>query len=75
MRVPANAVRQGNVIQVSESVDPAVAALMEPFACVLRGRNAVKVKTGDVVLVCHKDQAQKVRLAVEQIKAKFPELR
>ena len=51
MRVPANAVRQGNVIQVSESVDPAVAALMEPFACVLRGQNAVKVKTGDVVLV------------------------
>jgi L-iditol 2-dehydrogenase len=51
MRVPANAVRQGNVIQVSESVDPAVAALMEPFACVLRGQNAVKVKPGDVVLV------------------------
>lgn len=51
MRVPANAVRQGNVIQVSESVDPAVAALMEPFACVLRGQNAVKIKPGDVVLV------------------------
>lgn len=51
MRVPANAVRQGNVIQVSESVDPAVAALMEPFACVLRGQNAVMIKPGDVVLV------------------------
>lgn len=35
----------------------------------------VIVDTGDVVLVCHKDQAQKVRLAVEQIKAKFPDLR
>jgi L-iditol 2-dehydrogenase len=51
MRVPANAVRQGNVIQVSESVDPAVAALMEPFACVLRGQNALNIKPGDVVLV------------------------
>jgi L-iditol 2-dehydrogenase len=51
MRVPANAVRQGNVIPVSESVDPAVAALMEPFACVLRGQNAVKIKPGDTVLV------------------------
>mgnify|MGYP001048177259 CR=1 FL=1 len=34
----------------------------------------VVVDTGDVVLVCNKDQAQKVRQAVEQIKAKFPEL-
>lgn len=51
MRVPANAVRQGNVIEVSKSVDPAVAALMEPFACVLRGQNALNVKPGEVVLV------------------------
>lgn len=35
----------------------------------------VVVDTGDVVLICHKDQAQKVRLAVEQIKVKYPELR
>jgi mannose-1-phosphate guanylyltransferase len=34
----------------------------------------VVVDTGDVVLVCHKDQAQKVRQAVEQIKARFPDL-
>jgi len=51
MRVPANAVRQGNVIPVSATIDPAVAALMEPFACVLRGQNAVHIKQGDVVLV------------------------
>jgi len=51
MRVPANSVQQGNVIQVNESVDPAVAALMEPFACVLRGQNALHIKPGDVVLV------------------------
>ncbi len=51
MRVPANAVQQGNVIKVSENVDPAVAALMEPFACVLRGQNALRIKPGEVVLV------------------------
>jgi L-iditol 2-dehydrogenase len=51
MRVPANSVYQGNVIPVSESVDPAVAALMEPFACVLRGQNAVKIQPGEIVLV------------------------
>jgi len=51
MRVPARSVQQGNVIQVSESVDPAVAALMEPFACVLRGQNALKIQTGEIVLV------------------------
>jgi L-iditol 2-dehydrogenase len=51
MRVPANSVNQGNVIAISESVDPAVAALMEPFACVLRGQNALHIKPGETVLV------------------------
>jgi L-iditol 2-dehydrogenase len=51
VRVPANSVQQGNVIPVSELVDPAVAALMEPFACVLRGQNAVQMKPGEIVLV------------------------
>lgn len=51
MRVPANAVRQGNLMTIEEDVDPAVAALIEPLACVLRGQNAINVKSGDVVLV------------------------
>jgi L-iditol 2-dehydrogenase len=51
MRVPANSVQQGNVIEVSETVDPAVAALMEPFACVLRGQNALHIQPGEIVLV------------------------
>jgi L-iditol 2-dehydrogenase len=51
LRVPANSVQQGNVILVSESVDPAVEALMEPFACVLRGQNALHIQPGEVVLV------------------------
>ena len=51
IRIPANFVQQGNVIPVSESVDPAVAALMEPFACVLRGQNALHIQPGDIVLI------------------------
>jgi L-iditol 2-dehydrogenase len=51
LRVPAGAVTQGNVIPVSEAVDPAVAALMEPFACVLRGQDALRIRPGEVVLV------------------------
>jgi L-iditol 2-dehydrogenase len=51
VRIPANSVRQGNVIPISESVDPAVAALTEPFACVLRGQNALHIQPGEVVLV------------------------
>jgi L-iditol 2-dehydrogenase len=51
VRIPANSVQQGNVIPVSESVDPAVAALIEPFACVIRGQNALHIKPGEVVLV------------------------
>jgi L-iditol 2-dehydrogenase len=51
VRIPANSVRQGNVIPVDNSIDPAVAALMEPFACVLRGQNALRMQPGEVVLV------------------------
>ena len=51
VRIPANSVQQGNVIPVSDTVDPAVAALAEPFACVLRGQNALHIKPADVVLV------------------------
>ena len=51
VRIPAAAVAQGNLMPISDWVDPAVAALVEPFACVLRGQNAVHIRPGDVVLV------------------------
>lgn len=51
VRIPANSVQQGNVMAISESVDPAVAALIEPFACVLRGQNALHIEPGDIVLI------------------------
>ncbi len=51
MRVPAAAILQGNLFVLDDGVDPAVAALTEPFACVLRGQNAVNVHAGDVAVV------------------------
>ena len=51
VRISAKSVQQGNVIPVSQTVDPAVAALMEPFACVVRGQNALRIKPGEIVLV------------------------
>jgi L-iditol 2-dehydrogenase len=51
VRIPANSVRQGNVIPIGDAIDSAVAALMEPFACVLRGQNALRMNPGEIVLV------------------------
>ena len=51
MRIPAAAIAQGNLMPIADGVDPAVAALTEPFACVLRGQDAVDVRPGDVVVV------------------------
>ncbi|HEX9616255.1 MAG TPA: zinc-dependent dehydrogenase [Anaerolineales bacterium] len=51
LRVPAAAILQGNLIPVSAGLDPAAAALIEPFACVLRGQDALRIQPGEVVLV------------------------
>jgi L-iditol 2-dehydrogenase len=51
MRVPATAIQQGNLIPVQVGVDPAMAALIEPFACVLRGQNVLNIQPADLVLV------------------------
>ncbi|MCJ7511612.1 MAG: alcohol dehydrogenase catalytic domain-containing protein [Anaerolineales bacterium] len=51
LRVPATAVLQGNVMPLNTGVDPAAAAMIEPFACVLRGQDAIRILPGEVVLV------------------------
>jgi len=51
LRVPAQAVMQGNVFPISDGIDSGAAALIEPFACVLRGQNAVGIQPGEVVLI------------------------
>jgi L-iditol 2-dehydrogenase len=51
MRIPAAAILQGNLIPIEKNLDPAVAALIEPFACVLRGQDVLNIQLGEVVLV------------------------
>jgi L-iditol 2-dehydrogenase len=51
MRIPEAAIRQGNLMAIGNDIDPSVAALTEPLACVLRGQNAINLQAGDVVLV------------------------
>jgi L-iditol 2-dehydrogenase len=51
MRIPAAAVSQGNIMSLTPGTPHAVAALAEPFACVLRGQDAVRVRAGDVVVI------------------------
>lgn len=51
MRIPSAAILQGNLIPISKEIDPAAAALIEPFACVLRGQEALHIQPGESVLV------------------------
>ena len=51
LRVPEAGILQGNVIPIDEDTDPVAAALIEPFACVLRGQDALKIRPGESVLV------------------------
>jgi threonine dehydrogenase-like Zn-dependent dehydrogenase len=51
LRVPAPFVEQGNVMPFSDVLDGASVALAEPFACVLRGQQALKIGGDDVVLI------------------------
>jgi L-iditol 2-dehydrogenase len=51
LRIPAAAIRQGNIIPLSAGIDPAIATLIEPLACVLRGQEPLDIKPGNSVLV------------------------
>ncbi|MBE2270150.1 MAG: alcohol dehydrogenase catalytic domain-containing protein [Anaerolinea sp.] len=52
LRVPAPSIAQGNLIPLSKQVDAAGAAMVEPFACVIRGQEAVGgIQPQDTVLV------------------------
>jgi L-iditol 2-dehydrogenase len=51
MRIPEAAIEQGNLIAIDDRVDSAVAALIEPFACVLRGQDALHIQPDEIVLI------------------------
>lgn len=51
MKVPAEAVAQGNLLKVPEGLDPAHASLVEPLACCLNGQRFLNIGLGDTVVV------------------------
>ncbi|SRR5581483_10271490 len=51
MRIPAAAILQGNLIAIPPDMDAATAALIEPFACVLRGQKPLNIQVGEVVVI------------------------
>lgn len=51
MRIPAEAIRQGNVVPIPDDVSAEAAALAEPLACCLNGQEALNLGVGDVVVV------------------------
>ena len=51
VRVPADAVRAGNLFVAGEDLPPEYLALAEPLACCVNGRENYRVDVGDVVLV------------------------
>jgi L-iditol 2-dehydrogenase len=51
LRIPSDAIRQGTIIPIENGVDPALATIAEPLACVMRGQAVLHIKPGETVLV------------------------
>lgn len=51
LRIPGRMIFQGDLIPIDRTTDPAQAALIEPFACVLRGQEPLHIRPEDTVLV------------------------
>ena len=51
VRIPKEAVRQGNVICIDEKTTMRAAALVEPAACVLNGQEKIEIHEKDCVLI------------------------
>lgn len=51
VKIPENAIRQGNIAPLNEDISYAEAALVEPLSCVYNGQELVGVRPGDDVLI------------------------
>lgn len=51
VRIPAEAIKQGNITILPEGIKPEEAALAEPLSCVIRGQAVVNIRPGDTVLI------------------------
>ncbi len=51
VRIPENAIRQGNIAPLDASISYAEAAMVEPLSCVYNGQELIGVRPGDDVLI------------------------
>lgn len=51
IRVPAEGVRDGNIVRFSGEIDPVVMALAEPLSCVVHGQRSLRIAPGATVVV------------------------
>lgn len=51
IKVPEEAIRQGNVTMLEDGISYEEAALIEPFSCVFNGQEIAEVHAGDIVLI------------------------
>ncbi len=51
MRIPADFIRQGNIVPIPEGISFEEGALSEPFSCCYNGSRACRIEPGDVVLI------------------------
>jgi len=67
VRIPADAVAQGNLLAVPADRDPAELSLVEPLACVLRGQRPLAISAADVVLIAGAGPIGLMHLAVARV--------
>ena len=51
VRIPANAITQGNIMVLDDDMDMATAALFEPMSCVFNGQERTGIRLNDTVLI------------------------
>ena len=68
VRVPADAVAQGNLLAVPDGRDAAELSVIEPLACVLRGQRPLAIGREDVVLIAGAGPIGLMHLAVARVR-------
>jgi len=72
VKIPSEAVRQGNLISVDRSLDVAAAAMVEPLSCVINGQEYLHIEPGDTVLVIGAGPIGCMHAKLAQVKGASP---
>ncbi len=51
VRIPREALAQGNVLALPDTISPIEASLIEPLSCAVNGNRAARITLGDVVVI------------------------